>query len=170
MPSRSLTKAARALAVAEKIPYTLALRRSREARAQEPRRLIEVESDGATAPISPQVPFRIETPADYRAWDGRFDLNLIHLDGRDSPALVWMDEHGGLHGIRPVSEDDGRWVDLPQAVRETLAVPETGLPDEFVDQDEGMDDQIAFTAFTVLYSPSGRPSTGSRDHAGGSAA
>lgn len=97
---------------------------------------------------------RIETVEEFQAWaeGGRYDV-LIQIDGEPGPALIWQDEDGGWHGVRPVTEDDGDWDGLSEAIRSTLAVPVS------IETDDADD----FTPLTVLYDPSapvGTPASG----------
>ncbi|MGN8245253.1 hypothetical protein ACTHAM_002372 [Cellulomonas soli] len=91
-----------------------------------------------------RVPFRVETQADWEALDS--GLYLIVSDGTaDGPVLAWESEDGEWLGIRPVSEDDGPWDQLPDSVRDTLAVRVGGIAPD------GYDDEESVTPVTVLW-------------------
>ncbi len=88
---------------------------------------------------------RVETLEQFEAWveRGESSVYLVDRDGEPGVALVWSDEDGEWHGVRPVDEDDGPWKDLPRSTRETLAVR--------VDDFGAPRDDDSFAPFTVLW-------------------
>jgi len=96
---------------------------------------------------------RIETIEQFAEWEERGEraVYLVDRDGEPAVALVWEDEDGEWHGLRPVTEDDGPWTDLPEAVRATLGVRVDGF-----DPYQAAGD--SFVPFTVLWPLT--PSTG----------
>lgn len=93
----------------------------------------------------PPVPFLVETEQDFELLSEHAHLCLVQRDDLAEVAVIWYGLDDDWHGIRPVTEDDPSWSDLPASVRSTLAVPVGGVSaDEF-------DDEQSFLPFTVLW-------------------
>ncbi len=53
----------------------------------------------------------------------------VALTSTGDVVTAWQDEEADWHATRPVSEDDGAWVDLPEHVRRSLTVSADGDPE-----------------------------------------
>lgn len=68
----------------------------------------------------PQPPYLVETPEQLHELITFSSTIIVSTD--EGPVTVWVDEDANWHGIRPVTEDDGHWDELPESIKESLTV------------------------------------------------